>query len=187
MADRKSGPLREVLSDINGWASTGFVPLNPEIVKNLQLDDYVNERFSNGKDIVSLYIGYYLGLEKIGAAHDPLVCFPGQGWELSGIQKGKLSLEPNRCAPIEYSSMEASNGTDREWIVYWFQSYDRATPDTLSQKLTSLWQKMLHQREDSAFVRLSMSLGNRSTEESRQPLFDFVRSFYPGFLAYVRE
>ena len=187
MAARKSGPLREVLSGIDGWVRTEYVPLNPELVKNLQLDDYVNEHFSNGKDIVSVYIGYYFGLEKIGAAHDPMVCFPGQGWELSGIQKGKLSLEANRSSLIEYSSMEASNGTDREWIVYWFQSYDRATPDTLSQKLTSLWQKMLHQREDNAFVRLSISVGNRPPEEPRQVLFDFIRAFYPGFLAYVRE
>ncbi len=162
------------------------MPLDPRIAKALELDDYVNQSYFNGHERVFLYIGYYLTTKKVGAAHDPLVCFPGQGWVITNRQKDELTLDSGSGESVSYSTMIAQRGPQKELIIYWFQSYDQTNPDTLSQKITSLWKKLLNQGQDNAFVRISIPLGEKSLSESRQIALKFVQAFYPIFLDFVR-
>jgi EpsI family protein len=181
----KHMPLREALSDIKGWRNFGFVPLDEEIVKALQLDDYAFQNYSNGRSTISLYIGYYLTMKKVGAVHDPLVCFPGGGWELSNRKKGILLISQETGESISYSAMIAQKGHQKELIIYWFQSYDETNPDTFSQKITSLYKKIVEKREDNAFVRISTPVGENPLPEDCETVFNFIRAFYPVFLEYV--
>ena len=166
---------------------SGYTPLDPKIVESLKLDDYANQNYSDGNVTISLYIGYYFTTKKVGAAHDPLVCFPGQGWVVSDTQKDKIVLNPKPADSISYSSMIAHRGLQKELIIYWFQSYDKTNPGTLSQKTTSLYQKVFHHREDNAFVRISTPIEERSLSECSETVFKFIRSFYPIFLNYVKQ
>ena len=186
-AVQKNIPLSQAFSDIKGWKSDGSMPLNQRIVKSLQLDDYVNQKYSNGNEAVSLYIGYYLTTKKIGAAHDPLVCFPGQGWVLSNIHKGELSLNFEPDVAITYSIMIAQRNTEKQLIIYWFQSFDKTNSNTLSQKIVSFLKKVLNDREDNAFVRISVPFGEKSLSECREILFKFLRDFCPIFFNYVKQ
>lgn len=183
---RKDRPLSLVLADIKGWKSNGIIPLDPKIINALELDDYANQSYSSGQELVSLYIGYYFTHKKIGAVHDPLVCFPGQGWAPSNKQENKLIVNSNRDSSISYSSMIVQRGLQKELVIYWFQSYDQTTPNTFRQKVSALMQKIQKRKEDNAFVRISISLDKRSVQECNQIIFDFVRSFYPLFLEYVK-
>jgi len=186
MPAKKKVSLNQVLSNIEGWEKSGFSPLGPKIVKALELDDYANQNYSNGQGTVSLYIGYYLTTKKVGAAHDPLVCFPGQGWVLSNRKKAQFDLNPETGESISYSSMIAQLGLQKRLIIYWFQSYDQTNPDTLSQKITSLWVKLFQGREDNAFVRISIPFGKKSISQSHEVIYSFIRSFYPVFLDYIK-
>jgi hypothetical protein len=78
-AAKKHQSLPRALANIKGWHSNGLVELDRSIIEALELDEYVNHNFTNGRETVSLYIGYYLTSKKVGASHSPLVCFPGQG------------------------------------------------------------------------------------------------------------
>ena len=183
----KKNSLNEALQSMKGWKGAGPRAMDEVIVKELKLDDYVNQMFSNGKETVWLYIGYYLTSKKIGAAHDPLVCFPGQGWTISGSKSATLDLKPGFEGTVSYSEMIAERGLYKELVIYWFQSYDKAISETFSQKLSALVSKISQGREDNAFVRTSMALEGKSPEEGREVIFDFIREFYPAFLKYVRE
>jgi EpsI family protein len=183
----KPFPLPKILNNVNGWKVAGQFPMEEKIVRALELDDYVFAGFANGQDRVGLYIGYYLTTKKVGAAHDPLVCFPGQGWVLSDKSTGKLSVGPEGKDVVSYSSMVANKGKDRELLVYWFQSYDETSGGTFSQKLRSLAVKFRGGGEDNAFVRVSTELGEQSQEQAREIIFRFVRDFYPVFLTYIRQ
>jgi EpsI family protein len=178
--------LNQALSNINDWKLIGESPLQKEVVTSLKLDDYAFCSFSKGRERVQLYIGYYLTAKKVGAAHDPLVCFPGQGWVLSDKSKGELKLDKSGETCVSYSSMIAQRGVDKELIVYWFQSHDKTSANTFDQKLRSLAAKLFSGREDNAFVRVSMTLGDRSLAEGRSAVFGFIRDFYPAFLGYVK-
>lgn len=186
-ASLKKTPLHQALLEIKGWKNFGFSPFDPEIVEALKLDDYVNQQYSNGSSSVFLYIGYYFTTKKVGAAHDPLVCFPGQGWMLSGKEKSKLILDTETGESISYSMMIAHRRQQTELIIYWFQSYDQTSPDTFSQKIASFVNKIYNSGEDNAFVRITMPVGEKSISECRETIFNFIRAFYPVFLNYIKE
>ena len=186
-AIEKKVPLAQALSDIKGWKSDKSTLLDPKIIKVLKLDDHINQTYSKDNNDVSLYIGYYLTTKKVGAAHDPLVCFPGQGWVLSHIRKGELNINSESGRSISYSIMIAQKRTQKELIIYWFQSYEKTNPGTFSQKLASLYQKIFKHREDNAFVRISTPIGEKSVSECSQIIFNFIKAFYPVFLNYVKH
>jgi len=185
-AIKKDKPLSQALLDIKGWKSNGLIPLEKEIVKALELDEYANQIYSNGRENVSLYIGYYFSKKKLGAAHDPLVCFPGQGWVASRITNGSLMMGAEANSSISFSTMIVERGLKKEFILYWYQSYDRTASNTFYQKIISLRQKILQQREDNAFVRISIPAEGRSLDECHETVFRFIESFYPVFLEYVK-
>ena len=185
-AVQKNIPLSQALSDIKGWKNDGLTPLDPRIVKSLELDDYVNQTYSNGNNTISLYIGYYLTTKKVGAAHDPLVCFPGQGWVLSNIKKGELNLNSEPGGAISYSTMITQRNAEKQLIIYWFQSCDKTNSNTLSQKIASFFQRIYKNREDNAFVRVSIPIKTQYKQEAFITGTNFIKAFYPVFLEYIK-
>jgi len=186
-AIKKDRPLSQALLDIEGWKSNGVIALEKEIVKALELDEYANQSYSNGSERIFLYIGYYFSKKKLGAAHDPLVCFPGQGWVASKIRKGDLKVSPEANGSVSYSAMIVEQGLKKEFILYWYQAYDRTASNTFYQKIIAFRQKVFHQPEDNAFVRISIPVEGRSLDECREIVFKFIKSFYPVFLGYVKS
>ena len=183
-AAKKELGLTQVLSDLKGWHSDGLMELDPAIVKSLDLDDYVNQNFSNGSENVALYIGYYLTSKKVGAAHSPLVCFPGQGWVLSDGENKSLKIGEEK---INYSKMVASIGSRKDILIYWFQAFDRTSPETFLQKLNTIWSKFRIGRTDNAFVRVTVPIHDNATKEAFNAGIKFIETFYPLFLEYVKE
>ncbi len=179
----KQVPLSQALSDIKGWTSTKPVALDQEIVDALELDDYVNQSYSKGDERVSLYIGYYLSTRKVGAAHSPLVCFPGQGWIISSKDRTALTIKGNE---IHLLSMIVTRGQEKELVAYWFQSYDQTSPGTFFQKVYSLWARLRYSREDNAFVRVSVPVDRHGAKKALSTAVGFIDAFYPSFLAYVK-
>jgi EpsI family protein len=183
---KKNISLNQVLSTIDdGWKIIGQNPLEQSIVDELKLDDYTYQSYLKKEKQVSLYIGYYFSGDKIGAAHDPLVCFPGQGWVVKEKSEGNFTLAHDSQTTITYSKMVVEKGQDRQLILYWFQSYDKTNPNTFYQKIDSLLAKIFQRGEDSAFVRISMPVGKESVAESKETITDFVDAFYPVFLKYI--
>jgi EpsI family protein len=186
-AAHKKMPLSQAVFKLESWRASNFSKLEGNIIDLLELDDYTNRGYFKGNDQIFLYIGYYLKTKKIGSAHDPLVCFPGQGWKLSQRSDGKIIIDPQEQLTVEYSSMVAELGERREYILYWFQSYNRTSGDTFSQKINSLWGKIIGGGEDNAFVRITMPLEGKSLTKANETVINFVREFYPVFLDYVKE
>jgi EpsI family protein len=179
-------PLSQAVNNLKGWKITGFTNLDKSIVEALNLDDYVNQNYFKGNKTVSLYIGYYNTGKKVGAAHSPLVCFPGQGWVVKDKKKNNLILNPKNDEKVSYSSMVAERSGEKELVVYWVQSYDTTTRDTFSQKITLLWNRLFNKGEDNAFVRITMRIGEKSAPECEETIKEFIKAFYPVFLEYVK-
>ncbi len=114
-----------------------------------------------------------------------MVCFPGQGWKISDNRTGKLNLKSGDT--ISYSRMLGQLGEKKELIIYWFQSYDTTNSNTFFQKTSLLLKKLLHQGESNAFVRITISLNDKSIAEQEKVAFDFIESFYPSFVKYIVE
>ena len=175
--------LARKLQNINGWKFIENIPLDISIQKELKLDDYIFARYTQNSNYITLYIGYYYSKTNIGAAHDPLVCFPGQGWKLSNRKRGKIEL-PNLEKTINYSSMVAQRGENKEQLLYWFQASEFAVADTLQQKIVSFKSTLQGRKGESAFVRISCSQQN-GKNNCTTALREFATSFYPQFLKYI--
>jgi EpsI family protein len=177
-------PLSQALLSIKGWSGSGPVALGPKIKNALELDDYANQSYSNGEATVSLFIGYYLTTKKVGAAHSPLVCFPGQGWVVSGKEEKSIAVSGR---DIHFTLMTVERGQEKDLILYWFQAYDKTAPGTFLQKVYTLLAKWLHSREDNAFVRVSVPVRDQGLNEALATAEAFIKAFYPVFLEYVRQ
>ncbi len=184
----KNRSLHEALAEVDGWKAGPSFPFDKRVVETLDLDDYLNRVYTKGDKTVALYIGYYLTSGKVGAAHDPLVCFPGQGWNVSDRDSGRMKIDEGANITVSYNVMRVKRGAeDNQIILYWFQSYQVANANTLLQKIATVMQKFTDAREDSAFVRLSCTATEKSESECIETMKDFTRAFYPVFLEYIRE
>ena len=181
---KKPVQLPHALANLPGWTNAGLVSLDAKIVDSLELDDFFYQHFTNEKDGVSLYIGYYFSSKKVGAAHSPLVCFPGQGWLLQGAKQREVKVGAER---INLMSVEASTPQRKELLIFWFQAYENTSSSEFFQKLYTLKSKILNGREDNAFVRITVPMEKRSAEEAYAIGLSFIKAFYPQFLSHVQE
>jgi len=178
-------PLQTAFPGFGPWHGTRSFPMDSKIVDALHLDDYLFQSYQRDGQPVNLYIGYYRSAKKVGAAHDPLVCFQGQGWKITQRDSGSYALARHPGLNVSYSSMLAERQDEREVIVYWFQANAKATANTQSQKLVMVLDKISGKNEENAFVRLSAPVGAETPEVVRKRVLDFIEDFYPSFVDYV--
>ena len=175
--------LSQAVNNLKGWKITGFTNLDKSIVEDLNLDDYVNQNYFKGNKTVSLYIGYYNTAKKVGAAHSPLVCFPGQGWVVSKAEDKSINIKKYI---LNFKSMIVSKGKRKELILYWFQAYDKTSSGTFLQKVHTLQSKFFQHREDNAFVQVIIPMTDgKSKEYAFQTGIEFIEIFYPDFVKYI--
>jgi len=168
------------------WVPVNDIGIDKDIVVGLKLDDYIFRNYTDGKRIATLYIGYYGTATAVGAAHDPLVCFPGQGWVVTGQQTGILHLPGGGEQDVNYSVLTATKGEAREFILYWFQSHGDTASGTVKQKINTLLQKFRGKRGRNAFVRISVPIGKNGADEAYKSAVKFLESFYPSFYEFIR-
>jgi len=180
-------PLRQSMANFGDWTLIGERPLDLRIIDELKLDDYVYQGYSQGNQEVDLYVGYYYSSSKVGAAHDPLVCFPGQGWLLSDKKFGTLNLSNMSVGQLDYSQVVASKEGESLLVIYWFQAGLETASNTFEQKFFTLKNKLFEQRSNNAFVRISTPLKNISIKEGELLLRQFVVNFYPEFYNYLQN
>jgi EpsI family protein len=161
------------------WTILHDNKLSPIVVDELQLDDFLFRTYQSGPHAVSLYIGYYSVGKKVGAAHDPQVCYPGQGWKLSDKRKHQIVIQQGHG--LKYSSIVADLEGERDLIYYWFQIDTDSAAGTLMQKLFLFRNKLMGRGEANAFVRISTTIKSDEGSEESEVLRDFVNDFYPQF------
>jgi len=179
-------PLNSALASLPGWNASPNIPMGAKIEEALLLDDYLFRTYQQGDSRVSLYIGYYRSAAKVGAAHDPLVCFTGQGWRIVNRGKGKHQLPGPENLTISYATMIAEQQSEKELIIYWFQTNGVTSNGTFGQKTQMLLQRLRNvPREENAFVRVSTRIDGNSPDIAKKRIMDFIDTFYPEFYRYV--
>lgn len=181
----KKVPLDSALVNMPGWTASSAVDMGAAVEQALFLDDYLFRAYQRGFDKVTLYIGYYHTAAKVGAAHDPMVCFTGQGWKITNRSKGTYQLASKPGITINYALMTAELQSNQELILYWFQTNQNTSNNTASQKVVMAWDRMRRAPEESAFVRLSTKITTESPEDAKKRILSFIEDFYPLFYRYV--
>jgi EpsI family protein len=180
----KSVSLQAVLGPVKGYNVLQASPLDDHVISFLELDDYTQTRYEKDGRAIDLYIGYYFSLDKISAAHSPLVCFPGQGWAVSQPAEYRLTVNKNE---IHYAEIIASMQERQELVMYWYQAHEKTVPEAYKNKLNALLNKLSGKKQEHAFIRISVPIGESGPEQARNIGKDFIAAFYPVFLTYVNS
>ena len=174
--------LSKEFKSFGGWNGIDDVKMQKDVLDALELDDFLFREYSNDNRIATLYIGYYLTSNKLGAVHSPLVCFPGQGWEISKPENVTIAWKSGR---IGAQKLVVSKGQYKQMLLYWYQAYDMTSGGTLRQKINNYWARLNSKPQDNAFVRVSVLIQDDNYDAAYQTAMHFVQSFYPDFLQYI--
>lgn len=182
VAVQKLQMLHKELEKVPGHRLLSSSEVSREIAEFLELDDYVQSTYQGPYGPVSLYIGYYYSLAKLSSAHSPLVCFPGQGWQLH--EQTKRTLQVNN-SQLHYAEMVARLGDRQELVLYWYQAGRTTVPEVYRNKFNALWNRLSGGSQEHAFVRVTVPFHEGEQELARAAGEAFITAFYPAFLTYV--
>lgn len=178
--------LEHLPMDIAGYRGTeDFLP--DSVYEELNADKHVYRHYrSPDKKMVDLYIGYY-GTAKGGrTSHNPYGCLPGAGWGI--LDSHKLTLTPqNYPDPVEVTYVLARKGNFCRIILHWYQSAGNKVLSTgIQQNIQRFLRKIIYNRNDGAFVQLSVFLQEDGIKEANylvktfaEKLLDLLPEFWP--------
>ncbi len=178
----KSVSLPSFLQDIPEYTFKGHQPFEENITSQLYLDDYANVNYLKDGHIIGLYIGYYFSLDKVSAAHSPLICFPGSGWQIDTPKPTRFLTGMHE---INYNQFVAQNEQQKILVMFWYQAYETTNHEIFKTKLNSIFNLLTQKKQEHAFVRVTVPLADLTQDEARQVGENFIKQFYPVFLDYI--
>ena len=177
--------MQDYFADIAGYTTLRNIPLEESAFAMLDLDDYVFADYAGKDGKVNLYIGYYYSANKAYSAHSPMICYPSQGWEINQQPvRHSLNVGPHI---IQYEEIITSLGTTKELVLYWYQAYQQTNIQVYKNKLDMGYNKLMHNNEQHAFVRVSVPFSDLTSDKAHQSAIDFMQVFYPQFLRYIED
>ncbi|MEK6765467.1 MAG: exosortase C-terminal domain/associated protein EpsI [Planctomycetota bacterium] len=157
---------------IGPWEGKDF-SFDKLIIDELATDDRVARNYidRNNNYIITLYIGYY-GTKKGGrTGHNPNSCYPSSGWNIisdtsTNVNEGHGSV--NRLL--------VKKGDTSQIVYHWYQDGDKIIQSGIEQNINRFINKVRLNRDDGAFVRISIDGRSEGAEET---LIQFGRLLMP--------
>jgi EpsI family protein len=155
---------------------TGMEDFFPDSVyEELKADRHVYRHYRSPDGTqIDLYIGYY-GTAKGGrTGHNPYACLSGAGWGIIDIQKAILPFGEGRAA---VNALVARKGAAYETVLHWYQSdKDKVLATGIQQNIQRFIGRIWNNRNDGAFVRVSMQTNQDGLETAHEKVFQFAAS-----------
>jgi len=178
--------LETLPMEIAGYKATeDFFP--DSIYKILNADRHVYRHYRNGDGKqVDVYIGYY-GTAKGGrTGHNPYACLPGAGWGIVDSKNVRLSSK-NYVNGVEVNYVLARKGETYESVLHWYQSAGNKVLSTgFQQNVERFKGRVFYNRNDGAFVRISIVTNQKGIEEAdslaksfSEKVLDLLPSYWP--------
>ena len=181
---QKTKDLKTLLGPVEGYVTTYESPLDKDILRFLELDDYTSINYKKAGASIGLYIGYYNSLDKVSAAHSPLICFPGQGWAVDQPLVRRLNVGDHS---INYAEMVATLEGTQELVLYWYQAHESTSAAAFQNKINAMINRVSKNEQEHAFVRVTVPFVLSEKEKARQVAIKFIQAFYPKFLSYIND
>lgn len=158
----------------------------PESVyQELNADKHVYRHYRSGNGSqLDLYIGYY-GTAKGGrTGHNPYACLPGAGWAIVDARNIRV-WQPQPSSDVEVNYVQARRNGVNTVMVHWYQSAGSTVMSTgMQQNIERFWGRLLHNRNDGAFVRISTQVPDERVEDAAARVEDFagqILQLLPGY------
>jgi EpsI family protein len=162
------------------------VPLEESVVKELGPDVYVFRNYtSDDGSVINVYIGYY-GTRKGGRSeHNPNACYPGSGWAIMNEDKSSISIGNNGLKnTITINTLRVTKDKEKQLVYHWYQTDKNMVISTgIQQNLNRLKNRLLYNRDDGAFIRVSTNVDNNYLEAQKE-IEDFIKQLFPLLIKY---
>lgn len=150
-------PLREPLAGIpraiGSWNGQDAPAFTDAVLEQLGVDEYVNRIYVQAGLPLSLYVGYYESQRAGDTIHSPQNCLPGAGW--LPVTSSTLTLQvAGRQEPVTVNRLLIQKGTERQVVLYWYQSHGRVVASDYWSKAYLIYDAMRLRRSDAAMVRV---------------------------------
>lgn len=145
------------------------------VYRELNADKHVYRHYrdQNGNQI-DLYIGYY-GTAKGGrTGHNPYACLPGAGAAI--VDTGKSYLRQKATGETVSVNFIRSRKNDLNTIMlHWYQTAGSTVVSTgLKQNINRFVGRILHNRNDGAFVQITAAATDSDVAKTRQRVERFA-------------
>ena len=144
------------------------------VYDELNADKHVYRHYRSPEgEVIDLYIGYY-GTAKGGrTGHNPYACLPGAGWGV--IKDETVHLNPSYTGGEEAVRLVTTQkGGTYQIMLHWYQSDGtKVLGSGLEQNIQRFLGMVLHNKNDGAFVRVSMNVSKEHIEKARQKVQAF--------------
>lgn len=113
---------------------------------------------------VDLFVGYFPTQRTGVSIHSPMNCLPGSGWTFESSRY--LDLVDTAGKKHRVGEYVVTNGDDRQFVIYWYQSHGRSVANEYMAKLYLVIDAMRMNRTDGALVRIAtpISPSERQTQ-----------------------
>jgi len=187
-----SRPLEGMPTTLGTWqlAQTGVI--EQEVLDVLKADDILNRVYcpaasldcsKTGRGSAGLFVAAFRTQRTGKAPHSPKNCLPGSGWVK--LSSGELAIDVGRGTPISVNRYVVAYGSQRDMVLYWYQSRDRVVADEFKAKFWVMRDAIRLNRTDTALVRVIVPIANRDEAQAEATASDFVKSFYSTLLGYL--
>lgn len=179
---RLASPLSAFPLQIADWSGVNGPDLDPETLRVLGADEYLNRVYVNPDgQALGLYVAYYAQQQQGDSIHSPQNCLPGNGWQAISHTRPALDVD-GRLLPVNRYVVERRR--ERQLVVYWYEGRGRAIANEYLNKLYLLHDAVRLGRTDGALVRISTPLApglGRADEATAT----FVRAVMPYLTRWI--
>ena len=162
------------------------VVYDKDVISSLDPDKTVYKTYYSKQGFpITLFMACYSTLEKADLSHSPIVCFTGQGWEISKTSKQKINIDIPVKSTITVNQLIQNKLETTMITLFWYQSADNAFSDRGFQKILLFFNKMFGKPVQNAFVRVTATVPpDGSVNKTASELYSFVKDIYPELLEY---
>jgi exosortase D (VPLPA-CTERM-specific) len=160
--------------------------LEPQVEHALGLDDYILSNYTMPKNgLVNFYVAYYPSQRKGNSPHSPIVCIPGDGWQITKFERS--SYHSNTLGiTLPLNRVVIARDKDKQLVYYWFVQRGRNIANEYWSKWYLFVDAITRNRTDGALVRLVTPLVPGESEHAADDrLQSFIEELEPRLRAYL--
>lgn len=133
---------------------------------------------------VDLFIAYFPTQRTGSTIHSPQNCLPGAGW--APVDFRRMRLEMPGAPPIVVNRYLIEKGTNRQLVLYWYQSNGRFVASEYWAKFYLVADSIRRNRSDGALVRVVTPVQREEDDTSAERrAVEFARLIIPLLDAHI--
>ncbi len=133
--------------------------------------------------VVTLYLAFYPDMEASDMAHEPEVCYPGQGWTILSAARTRMDEDGKA---VHVKRLLISKGPSHEVVYSWWQVGDSVIAENWTYRLLQITNRLSGRDTASLWVRVSSKLtgeasGGTGGDDAIQAFCSDLQAFLKGY------